>query len=123
MLLRRSQQVDTYQGKWAGISGFIDKYPDVQALVEIDEETSLHGKGDLEFIAKSEPIAVEDEALGIRWLVHPYLFHVHNRSKISLDWEHQEAKWINPRDIGDYQTVPMLKETLETVYRLRKRTV
>ena len=123
LLLRRSERVDTYQGRWAGISGFVEGHPDVQALVEIDEETSLHGKGDLEFIAKSEPLVVEDEELGIRWVVHPYLFHVHDRSKIKIDWEHQEAKWIAPGDIDNYQTVPMLKETLARVYKLKKRAV
>jgi len=123
LLLRRSQRVDTYQGRWAGISGFVDKYPDVQALVEIDEETGLHGKGDLEFIAKGESLVVEDEALGVRWVVHPYLFHVHDRSKIRLDREHQEARWISPGDIDNYQTVPMLKKTLARVYKLKKRVV
>ena len=96
-------------------------HPDVQALVEIDEETSLHGKGDLEFIAKSEPLMVEDEAFGVRWVVHPYLFHVHDRSKIKIDWEHQETRWVAPKDIDNYQTVPMLKETLASVYKLKKR--
>ena len=55
LLLCRSERVGTYQGRWAGVSGYIEGPPDVQALVEIDEETGLHGKGDLEFISKGDP--------------------------------------------------------------------
>ena len=123
LLLRRSQRVGAYRGKWAGISGFIEGPPDLQVLIEIDEETGLHGKAELDFIAKGEPLFVEDEGLGVRWLVHPYLFHVHDRSKIRLDWEHEEAKWVPPEDIGSYDTVPMLREILASVYRLGKGTL
>lgn len=122
LLLRRSERVGTYRGRWAGISGYIEGPPDVQALIEIDEETSLHGKGDLEFIGKSDPLVVEDEELGVRWVVHPYLFHITDRSKVKIDWEHKEARWIDPGDLGDYRTVPMLKETLARVYKLRGTT-
>ena len=116
LLLRRSERVTSYQGRWAGVSGSVERTPDVQVLVEIDEETGLHGRGDLEFIKKGEPLVVEDEELGIRWTVHPYLFYVHDRSLVRIDWEHSEARWIDPRDIDNYQTVPMLKETLARVY-------
>ena len=122
LLLRRSERVGSYQGRWAGVSGYVEEHPDVQALVEIDEETGLHGKGDLEFISKGEPLVVEDEELGVRWVVHPYLFHIYDRSKIKIDWEHKETRWIEPKDIDNYQTVPMLKETLARVYKLRGRT-
>ena len=121
LLLRRSERVGSYWGRWAGVSGYIERFADVQVLVEIDEETSLHGKGDLEFISKGEPLVVEDEELGVRWVVHPYLFHVWDRSKIKIDWEHKEARWIEPKDIDNYQTVPMLKETLERVYKLKSK--
>jgi len=116
LLLRRSEQVGSYQGRWAGVSGYIERPPDVQVLVEIDEETGLHGRGELEFIKKGEPLVVEDENLGVRWVVHPYLFHVYERGKIKIDWEHKEKRWIDPKDIDNYQTVPMLKETLARVY-------
>ena len=40
-----------------------------------------------------------------------------DRNKIKIDWEHKEIKWIKPDEIGNYQTVPMLKETLARVFR------
>ena len=116
LLLRRSGQVGSYQGRWAGVSGYIEKAPDEQALVEIEEEAGLCGE-DLKLIKRGKPLPVEDEELGIRWVVHPYLFRIKDRGKIKIDWEHKEIRWINPKDIDNYQTVPMLKETLARVYR------
>lgn len=115
LLLRRSEQVGSYQGRWAGVSGYIETTPDEQALVEIAEETSLSGQ-DIKLIRKGKPLPVEDEKLGTRWVVHPFLFHIRDRNKVKIDWEHKETRWINPRDIDNYQTVPMLKETLARVY-------
>ena len=116
LLLRRSEQVGSYQGRWAGVSGYIETTADEQALIEIEEETSLLAE-DVELVKKGEPLPVEDESIGVRWVVHPYLFHVKDRDKIQIDWEHKEIRWIAPKDIGDYETVPMLKETLARVYK------
>jgi hypothetical protein len=48
-------------------------------------------------------------------VIYPYLFHVADCQQIRLDWEHKESRWIRPREIIDYQTVPDLKEALESV--------
>ena len=117
LLLRRSEWVGSYQGRWAGVSGYIEKTPDEQALVEIAEETGLSGE-DIKLIRKGKPLPVEDEKLGIRWVVHPFLFHIRDRSKVKIDWEHKETRWIDPKDIDNYQTVPMLKETLARVFEV-----
>jgi len=114
LLLRRSEQVGTYQGRWAGVSGYIKTSADEQALVEIIEETSLSGE-DVKLINKGKPLEVKDEKLGVKWVVHPYLFHIGDRDKIRIDWEHKEVKWIDPKDIDSFETVPMLKETLALV--------
>ncbi len=115
LLLRRSQKVGSYQGRWAGVSGYVETTPDEQALTEIKEETNLQPE-DLQLLKKGEVMTVEDEELGVRWLVHPYLFHINDRSKIRTDWEHLESRWISPKDIVDFTTVPRLKEALDSVY-------
>jgi len=115
LILRRSRQVGTYQGRWAGVSGYIEATADEQALVEIEEETGL-SQEDLKLIKRGEPLSIEDEKLGVKWVVHPYLFRIKDRGKIKIDWEHKEARWIKPEAIGNYQTVPKLKETLARVY-------
>jgi len=118
LILRRSEQVGSYQGRWAGVSGYIEAETtaDEQALVEIEEETSLNGE-DLKLVKRGEPLLIEDEKLSVKWMVHPYLFHIKDRGKIKIDWEHKETRWIDPKELGNYQTVPMLKETLARVYK------
>jgi len=116
LILRRSGQVGSYQGRWAGVSGYIETTADEQALTEIEEETSLSGD-DIKLIRKGKPLTVEDDKLGVKWVVHPYLFHIKDRDKIKIDWEHKEARWIQPKDIDNFETVPRLKETLARVYK------
>jgi 8-oxo-dGTP diphosphatase len=115
LILRRSQRVGSYQGRWAGVSGYIETTADEQALTEIKEETSLSPE-EMELIRKGEPLPVEDKRLGVRWIVHPYLFHIKDRNKIRIDWEHKEARWIKPKEIVNFETVPKLKEALARVY-------
>ena len=117
LILRRSEQVGSYQGRWAGVSGYIETTADEQALTEIEEETSLY-REDLRLIKRGKPLPIKDEKLGVEWVVHPYLFHIKDPGKIKIDWEHKEMKWIEAKDIDNYETVPMLKETLERVYNI-----
>ena len=114
LLLRRSEQVGSYQGRRAGVSGYIETTADEQALTEIAEETGLSG-GDLKLAKKGNPLPIRDEELGVKWIVHPYLFNIKDRGKIRIDWEHKESRWIRPEDIDNYPTVPRLRETLERV--------
>jgi len=116
LILRRSGQVGTYQGRWAGVSGYIEKTADEQALVEINEETGLCEE-DVKLMKRGKPLVIKDEKLGVKWVVHPYLFQIKDRDKIKIDWEHKETKWIDPKDIDSYQTVPKLKETLARVFK------
>ncbi len=53
LILLRSEDVSTYKGRWAGISGSIDKgkTADEQATVEIEEEVGLL-RGQIELIRK-----------------------------------------------------------------------
>jgi ADP-ribose pyrophosphatase YjhB (NUDIX family) len=116
LLLLRSECVSTYMGKWAGISGRLDKdkIADEQAIVEIEEETGLSGN-DIKLIKKGAPLIFDDENLNLRKTIYPYLFHIENRTKIRIDWEHKQLKWIKPEDIDKYDTMPKLKETLALV--------
>jgi ADP-ribose pyrophosphatase YjhB (NUDIX family) len=117
LLVRRSDRVGTYQGRWAGVSGFADSPPDEQAYVELWEETHL-ARGDVTLLRKGEPLTFVDEALGRQWTVHPYLFRVSDPAKLQTDWEATEARWIAPPDLDQYETVPMLKEAFQRVYPL-----
>jgi 8-oxo-dGTP diphosphatase len=76
--------VGSYQGKWGGVAGFVETDPDTQALTEIREETGLQSV-DIILVRKSPALLVEDKALDLKWVVHPYLFHVRDKSKIRIE--------------------------------------
>ena len=109
LLLRRSQRVGTYRGRWAGVSGYVEEgvSPQQQAFQEILEEAGLSA-ADVSLEASGEPVPIIDEQLGRRWIVHPFLFHVLKPEGLRIDWEHTEVSWIDPAWISEYETVPGL---------------
>ncbi len=115
LLLRRSELVGSFRGRWAGVSGYMETAADEQALIEIEEETSL-AREDLKLLKRGKLLEVNDDKTGVRWVVHSFLFQIKEPDKIKIDWEHTETRWIDPEDIDNYETVPMLKEILARVY-------
>lgn len=114
LILKRSDNVGTYKGRWACVSGYVEKgeTPDETAIREISEELSLE-RQDYEFVRKAEVLYARDKET--MWAIHPFLFEVKSGS-IKLDWEHIQFKWISLEDIGDYTAVPKLKKTIESVF-------
>ena len=114
LILRRSSKVSTYQRSWASVSGYMEMSDIEQAYTEISEETELY-KNDLKLIKQGEPLEVIDKSLNRKWIVHPFFFHVKAPDKIKLDWEHTEMRWIKPKELAKFKTVPGLKEALSRV--------
>lgn len=115
LILKRSRKVKTMKTKWGGISGYIEQEEPVErALKEITEETGLKNKN-VTLLRIGEPLeAVESGKPEITWIVHPFLFSS-NTYQIRIDWEHDEYKWINPKEIVNYETVPRLKDALDSL--------
>jgi len=112
LLLQRSDEVGSYPGRWAGVSGYLeDATPLAQALREIREETGL-GVDEVHLAARAAPLEVEAPALSKIWIVHAFLFDA-DRHAVRLDWESVRYQWIEPHCLGDYTTVPMLAEALQ----------
>lgn len=103
LLLKRSDEVKTFKGKWAGVSGYLEKdNPIDQAKIEIEEETRLEGK----FLSKGKTVKTRDRKK--IWNVHPFLFEVDGEPE--LDWEHEKYKLVRPDKIKEMRTVPKLWE-------------
>src|SRR5215469_12695060 len=111
LLTRRSQRVGTYRGRWAGVSGFVEAPPEEQAYTEIQEETHL-SRQEVQLLRRGEPVTFVDSNLQREWTVHPFLFLVPDSSKIQMDWESIESRWVTPDALVQYETVPMLREAL-----------
>ncbi|MCC7106939.1 MAG: NUDIX domain-containing protein [Chloroflexi bacterium] len=104
-LLKRSQAVASAQGRWHCITGFVDAgvEPLDQALAEIGEETGLAGDT-IRLVAAASPIRVERPAQGWVWIIHPFLFDA-TTTELTLDWEHDEYRWISPDDLASSECV------------------
>ena len=116
LILKRSEKVRTYNGFWAGVSGYIEKdeEPYDTAIKEIREEVGLDKK-DITFIKKHGPVEIRDihREKKYNWRIFIFVFKTEKNDKINIDWEHSEYRWIAPTEIGKYETVPHLKEVVE----------
>ena len=117
LVLKRSREVGTYKGHWAGVSGYLESEdPLKQAYTEMAEEVGL-SKQDVTLVKAGNPLEIVDDAQNRAWRVHPFLFSVHEPDKIRFDWENIAMRWILPEEIDQLKTVPALKETLERVIK------
>lgn len=105
----------SYPGKWAAVSGYVERLPLLQAYREISEETGLRQDA-VRLRGIGVPLPVEDVAEHRSWLVFPFLFEVAPKAKIRPSWESAEARWFSPDDLANLDTVPCLSQALAAVW-------
>jgi predicted aconitase with swiveling domain/8-oxo-dGTP pyrophosphatase MutT (NUDIX family) len=115
LVLKRSGKVSTYKGRWAGVSGGLlpGEEPLEAAMREMKEETGLSLR-QKEIAVRVEPIYARDNE--VLWEIHPFLAEIQEES-ITLNWEHDEYRWVSPAEVGDYQTVPKLDKVIESLLK------
>ncbi|WP_103029585.1 NUDIX domain-containing protein [Salinibacter altiplanensis] len=107
LLLRRSDDVGAYPGRWGAVTGHVeDDDPPASALQTIEEETGLRDT-DVRPQRQGAAFTVEDDDHGTHWRVHPFLFDVDTRS-IQTNWETEEVEWASPTALLRRDTVPDL---------------
>ncbi len=111
LIVRRSEKVGTFQGRWSAISGHIEgrEDPKHRAMVEVREETGLRG---IVFRSAGDPVLARDGAT--IYVVHPFLFDAPSR-RVQLDWENVEHRWIRPDELNRFETVPRLTDVVSAV--------
>lgn len=110
LLLKRSDKVGSFRGKWAGVSGFIEDENSLEAaLREIEEETGVDSKY-LELLKIGIPFDINDIVNDTIWSINPFLF-LFKGEEIKIDWEHDTFEWIYPKEMEKYDTVTNLKKT------------
>jgi len=114
LLFKRSQRVGSYRGRWAAVSGHMDTSPLAQVYTEISEETGYTPE-ELVLLKEGQVFEYHDAALGIRWQIHPFLFHLNIDRPPKIDWEHTDFRWVLPPEIASLATVPLLKEAFESL--------
>src|SRR5438046_297723 len=112
LIVRRSEKVGSFRGRWSAISGHLEgrEDPKDRAVQEVREETGLQR---LSFRAARAPILARHDAT--MYVVHPFLFDVASR-RVRLDWENVEHRWVrNAEELDRFQTVPRLKDVVAAV--------
>lgn len=119
LVLRRSDKVGTYRGKWAAVSGYLEpgEAPLERALIEISEETGI-GRERVVLRGEGPSIAVA----GTPFLVHPFLFELRS-GEVTTDWEHTDSKWVDPEKLAGLDTVPMLAGAFEAARRAATKSL
>jgi len=115
LLLRRSQKVGTHRGRWSAVSGYLEgeEEPQQRAVTEIQEELGLT-KEQVKLVRAGQILRAFDQETDTVWVIHPFLFETTSNT-VRLDWENTEYKWINPKELDSYQTVPRLREVYDRV--------
>ena len=113
LILKRSDEVKTMKGLWAGISGIIEKNeePLQRAKIEIFEEVGITDDK-ITLVKSAEVMRVNSpQYINHEWEIFPFLFESHNPT-ITLNWENSDFKWIKVEELKDYETVPRLQKVL-----------
>ena len=116
LLLKRSDRVRAYQGKWNSVAGYLDELKPIRqkTLEEIKEETGIKEDNILS-IRIEESYKFKDTEIGKTWIIHPVIAELKNRPEIQLDWEHTEYKWIKSEELKNFDIVPSLDKSLKLV--------
>ncbi len=115
LLLRRSPRVGSYPGKWAGVSGYLERPPLSQARRELAEEVRVRPR-EAALCGMGVPLRVDDRAGRRAWVVFPFLFRLRQGVQPRLDWESAGSQWVRPEELCDFDTVPGLAEALARVW-------
>ena len=113
LILKRSEKVRSMKGLWSGVSGIIEnnENPIDRAKIEIFEEVGIKEK-EIRLVKKLEKMRIQSQQYkNHEWIIFPFLFETKN-GNITLNWENSEFKWILPKELKNYQTVPSLEKIL-----------
>ncbi|AFS80458.1 NUDIX hydrolase [Candidatus Nitrosopumilus koreensis AR1] len=113
LILKRSEEVKTMKGLWAGVSGIIEKNeePLKRAKIEIFEEVGIT-EDKITLIKSAEEMSVNSpQYQNHEWKIFPFLFEAKNPT-IKLNWENSDFKWIKVDELKNYETVPSLQKVL-----------
>ena len=123
LLLKRSEKMRNYPGKWNAVTGYLDEVVPIKEKVieELREETGITEK-EIVTMHYGEPYKMRDEQLRKTWIIHPVLVKTSVKPEIVLDQEHTECLWIKSEELFQFDTPPKLDESLRralTRYRAK----
>lgn len=122
LLVKRSDKVLAYGGKWHGIGGFLDD-PQKSLMQkiheELNEELGVQEK-DIDHVVTGKMLRVDDPFFKRTWELCLALVELKAEPTIRLDWEHTAYRWIDPEDLASYDAVPGLQDAFEVARNMEK---
>lgn len=111
LLMKRSEKVREHRGKWDVVAGYIDEIKPIRekVLKEIKEETGMEEDNILSMHIGEGYKSVE-EKINKTWFVLPVLVELKSKPEIKLDWEHTECKWIEQKELKNFDISPNLSK-------------
>jgi len=118
LLLKRSDKVRVYQGKWNTVAGYLDELKPIRkkVLEEIQEELGI-SKENIMSLHIGKYYKFADAEIGKTWLVNPVSVELKKKPDIKIDWEHTEYKWINPAELKKFNVVSDFERGLENAFK------
>lgn len=112
LILKKSPDDYNFPDRWSFCSGYVKEFESSEDTVlrEIKEETGL----DARILKKGRLFLQKYQKIGKEWYVMPFLCEV-SSNKIKLDHENTAHKWINYKDISEYDTVLGLRKDLKAL--------
>lgn len=110
LILQRREEDEWMPNKWALVGGKIEEGESAEEAIlrEIKEEIGI-SDNNLKIKIKSEIFNIEDNVLQFLFLI------LSETSKINLNQEHQNFKWVDFSELDEYDSVPNLKKYVKTV--------
>nr|AKQ02853.1 hypothetical protein [uncultured euryarchaeote Rifle_16ft_4_minimus_37789] len=109
LVVRRSEQVGSFRGKWSGVSGFLEGVDaEAHARREIEEETGLT---DVRLLAAG-PVVRSRGPDNTVYAIRPHRF-ASRAGGVRLDWENVEYRWVVPAELAGLDAVPKLRAAYE----------
>jgi len=112
LILKKSPDDWNFPSKWSFCSGYVKEFEAAEdtALREIKEETGIKAK----LVKKGRLFQASSHKNEKSWIVMPFLCEA-SSNKVKLDHENTEFRWIDYKDIKNYDTVPGLEKDLKVL--------
>lgn len=118
LLALRSEQVSTFSGHWAGISGYLEgEDPTAWALVEIWEELGL-SREHVTLRRIGEPLEASGASADRVFVVHPFLFSVEEGTAVRGDWEAKQLEWVPIDELQQRSRSPVVPRLFDAFDRV-----
>tara|TARA_Y100000310_G_scaffold341262_1_gene439867 strand:+ start:1399 stop:1899 length:501 start_codon:yes stop_codon:yes gene_type:complete len=114
LLLKRSDKVYVAKNKWCIVAGHYDGLVSIldECLKELGEETGISKESVLK-ASSAEPFDFFEQEINRTFCVYPVLLELKEQLNPKLNWEHTEARWVDKKELKNYEIPPSTKIVFE----------